>query len=349
MSGGTAVLAVRVGPVSAALRPAVLARHVLLAVAGFGLFCLAVGRGDYPVSPAQVLEVLAGGGTGAERFVVVELRLPRAVLGILVGAALGIAGALTQSTLRNPLAGPDILGVTAGASLGAVALLAFGGAGAGASLGTPAAALAGGLITAVAVYLLGWRAGVDRLRLVLIGIGINAMLLALVNWLLVRAAITDVGTALRWLSGSLALSDWSEIRPLAVGFVVATGLALWSVPTSAVLRLGDDPARSLGVRLHSRQAVILFAAVLLASFATAAAGPIAFVALAAPQIARRGYRVAGEPVVGSALVGVILVLGSDIVAQTMFPVEFPVGIVTSAFGAIFLLWFLVRANRAGSG
>ncbi len=326
-----------------------IALHLLLAAVLLLLVCVGVGRGEFPMSVPEVLEVLGGGGSRSQRFIVIDVRLPRALVGLLVGAALGMAGALTQSMLRNPLAAPDVLGVTAGAGLGAVALMTFGGAGfAGGvaqTIGAPAAALLGGFGTALAIYLLAWRRGVDGLRLVLIGIGINAMLLAAINWLLIHASIQDVGHAMQWLNGSLQFAGWSQFWPLLAGFAAAAAIAGWSVPAMAVLRLGDDKARSLGVRLQARQAVVFAAAVALACFATAAAGPITFVALAAPQIARRLYRTAGEPIVGAALVGALLVAGGDIAARTVLPVTLPVGVVTSGLGGLFLLHLLIRLGR----
>ncbi len=338
----------RVGPASTIVRPYAVITVLVLAAVLFVLVCADLGRGEYPLSIGQVIDILGGGGTRVERVIVMDLRLPRAVIGVLAGAALGVAGALTQSTLRNPLAGPDLLGITAGAALAAIGVIVIGGASTGGALhrfGVPAAALAGGLTTAVVIYVLAWSRGFDGFRLVLIGIGINAMMTAGIGWLLVFGKLDDVIRAQIWLNGSINSTDWSQVGPLAVGFAVAGAFALISVPTMATLRLGDDKARSLGVRLQSRQTALLLAAVVLASLATAVTGPIGFVALAAPQIARRLQRCPVEPIVASALVGAILVIVSDIVARTILPVDLPVGIVTSALGGVFLLYLLVVSNR----
>lgn len=314
----------------------------LLVLAGLllVLVCVDIGRGEFTVPVGRVLDVFAGGGTRSERFVIMDVRLPRVLVGMLAGAALGIAGALTQSTLRNPLASPDILGMTAGASAAAVAVLVF-----DATVAVPLAAVVGGLTTAFLIYMFAWRKGFDGFRLVLIGVAGNAMLLAVINWLMVYAEIEDVARAQIWLNGSLDAADWSQLWWLAGGFVVAAGLALWSAPTIAVLRFGDDKARSLGVRLQLRQAVIVLAAVVLASLATAATGPIAFVALAAPQIAKRVLRCPIEPIVASAAIGSILVIGGDVVARTVLPVALPVGVVTAAVGGVLLLYLLAQTNR----
>ena len=338
--------ALRIGPVSAVVRPTAILVVGGLAVALAVLICVNLGRGDYSLSVGQVLDILRGGGRRAERVIVIDVRLPRVVVGALVGAALGVAGALTQSTLRNPLAGPDLLGITAGAACGAIGVITIGGlSGAAYNIGVPLAALAGGLATAAVIYGLAWRRGFDGFRLVLIGIGINAMLMAMIGWLLVYAKIDDVIRAQLWLNGTVNAADWSQVPPLAIGFAVAGGFALISVSTLSILRLGDDKARSLGIRLQAQQGALLLAAVVLASLATAVTGPIGFVALAAPQIARRLQRFPGEPIVASALVGAILVVASDIIARTVLPFTLPVGIVTSALGGVFLLYLLVASNR----
>lgn len=324
---------------------------VLIALA-LGLFCLDIAVGESHLPLGRVLDVLTGGGTRAQRFIVLESRLPRALTALVVGLALGLAGAITQSILHNPLAAPDMLGITSGASLGAVAVL-MGSASTGpaASVGTPLAALAGGLLTALAIYLLAWgRAatggyGATGLRLVLIGIGVNALLTAGISWLLTRAGPGDAQRAQLWLNGSLNAADSAHLAPAAIAAGVAAVVALASARTLSALRLGSDTTRALGVRIQTQQAILIGTAVVAASVATAAVGPVGFVALAAPQIARRLLRTPGEPLVGSAVVGAILVVGADAAARTLFPVELPVGVVTAAFGGPFLLYLLVRMNR----
>ncbi|MCJ0979503.1 iron chelate uptake ABC transporter family permease subunit [Rhodococcus sp. ARC_M12] len=324
----------------------------LLAVALVLVMCVNIGRGDFPLSIAQVLDVLLGGGSRIERFIVMDLRLPRSLTGLLVGAALGISGAITQSISRNALASPDILGITAGSSAAAVALIVLGGGGSFsgllATLGLPLAALIGGLLTAIAIYTLAWRKGVDGFRLILVGIAVNAMLTAVIGWLLISADINDVSRAQVWLNGSLNGANWASVWPVAAAVVLVGGGTVIATFTLGALRLGDDNARSLGVRLQHSQAMMLLAAVALAAIATAAAGPIGFVALAAPQIALRILRTPGPPIIASALLGGLLVVASDLIARTILPVELPVGIVTSALGGPFLLYLLVRSNRKAS-
>ncbi|MFQ6325088.1 FecCD family ABC transporter permease [Nocardia sp. CWNU-33] len=346
--------ALRIGPLSLVLRPTMLLVVLMLAAVLSAMFCLDMTIGDAHIPVGRVLDVLTGGGTRSQRFIVLESRLPRALTAVVVGAALGLAGALTQSILHNPLAAPDVLGITAGASLGAVVVIVgTGGATTGfaASVGAPLAALTGGLLTAVAIYLLAWGRsptgdhGVTGLRLVLVGIGVNAFLLSGISFLLTRASLQDAARAQLWLNGSLNSTDMSRLISAALALAVVVAVALGSARTLAALRLGTETTRALGVRIQTQQAMLIGAAVVAASVATAIVGPVGFVGLAGPQIARRLLRTPGEPLIGSALVGAIAVVGADVASRTLFPVDLPVGVVTAAFGGPFLLYLLVRMNR----
>jgi iron complex transport system permease protein len=341
-------VAVRVGSVSALWRPRALVVPALVALVALLLAAVDVGRGDYPIGVLDVLRIVAGGGEQADRFVVMELRLPRALTAVLVGLAFGMAGAILQSIARNPLASPDILGITQGAGVGAVALIVLAGGsvgGATAFVGPPTAALLGGLLAATAIYLLAWRQGVSGFRLVLVGIAVSAVLTSLISYLLVVADITEAAQATVWLTGSLNGRGWEHVVPVALAVGVVGIVALVGGTTLAALRLGDDSARALGVRLQTGQAVLLGVSVVLASVAVAAAGPIPFVALIAPQLALRLVRSAGPPVLAAGLVGAVLVVGSDVVSRTVLPVELPVGVLTAAIGAPYLLHLLARRTR----
>lgn len=319
-----------------------------LAAAVFLLMCVNIGRGDYPIALPQVLEVLAGGGTSAERFIVVGLRLPRSLVAVLVGIALGVAGAITQSITRNPLASPDILGISIGASVAAVGVIVLTGGSIAAFLGLfglPVAALLGGIVAALALFLLSWKGGVDGFRIVLIGIALTAVGQALIYWMLIISDISDVARAQAWLVGSLNGRDWRNVYPLLAAVALLGTIAVIAAFRLAFLRLGDDSARALGVRLQTSQAVLLLCAVGLTAASVAAAGPIGFIGLMAPQIALRLVRSAGPPVIASGLTGACLVLLADIVARTVLPVELPAGIVTAALGGPFLLYLLIRTNR----
>lgn len=329
-------------------------RAALVAVLGLVVLVLvlawSVGAGDFPIPVPDVLAVLAGGGDPAHRFVIEELRLPRAGVALVVGASLGIAGALFQTFARNPLASPDVLGITDGASLGAVFVIVMGSSGGVlatgmSSLGVAAAALAGGLVTSAALYLLAWRRGIDGTRFVLIGVGLSAVMTAGVSWLLTKAAIYDLPAALRWLAGSLAGRGWAEAQPAVYGLLILGPVAIILTQTLRVMQLGDDSARGLGVRLQLAQGSILVVAVCLTAFAVSAAGPIDFVAFVVPQIALRLVGGSRPPLISSAILGALLVLTADTVSRVVFPTELPVGVVTAIIGAPYLLWLLSRVNR----
>ncbi len=342
----------RLGPaLSGVWRP----RFLIVALLGavLALFALAadIGRGDYPISIIDVLQVLAGGGDEQQRFIVIDLRLPRALTGVLVGAALGLSGAVTASIARNALATPDILGVTAGASAAAVAVILLGGTGGvigslGTQVGLPLAALGGGLATAVIIYLLAYRRGIDGYRLVLVGIGVNAVLLSLVNYLLIKARIEEAARAQVWLTGSLNGRGWEHVRPVALALAILVPITLILVFVLGALQYSDDTVRGLGIRLNWARTALLLCAVALAAIATACAGPIGFVAFVAPQAAIRVTGGSRPPLLASATFGAALVVASDVVARTMLgDLELPVGIVTSAIGAPFLLYLLAKNTR----
>ncbi|MGA5137077.1 FecCD family ABC transporter permease [Streptomyces azureus] len=339
---------VRLGQVSFVWRPWLVCVTLLLAAATFLVFCLSIGVGDFPIGLPQVIATIFGRGEQVDEFVIMDLRMPRALAGVVVGIALGVSGALTQSIARNPLASPDVLGITGGASAVAVSLVTVSGGTAAAvvnSVGLSAAALMGGLCTGLLVYFLAWRRGIDGLRLILIGISVSAVMEALTTWLLVSADIRDVAQAQAWLIGSLDDRSWDEVQVAVWGtlvlLVVVAGAAFQFKP----MHLGDDVAAGLGVRYSAVRAVLLLCAVLLAGVAVSAAGPVPFVALVAPQVAMRLARCPTPPMVASALVGALLLTGSDLVARTALPVSLPVGVVTAAIGGPFLVYLLVRANR----
>ncbi|GAB3458215.1 iron ABC transporter permease [Kineococcus endophyticus] len=306
----------------------------------------AIALGERVLAPADVLAALTGSASPGLEFLVLELRAPRAVTAVLVGAALGASGAVTQSLLRNPLASPDIVGVTAGASCAVVVgLLGVGGlGGAVAAAGPVAAAAVGAAAAAAVVLLLAWKDGITARRVVLVGLGVNAGLGAATSWTLLRADLPDLGQALRWLTGSLNDVDPDRLPTVAAVVGVALVLLAASARTLDVLRLDDVTAAALGVRVGRARVLLLALAVVLAAAATAVAGPVGFVAFAAPQLAQVVFRTAGPPVGGATVVGALAVLLADLVARTAFPQPVPVGLVTAAAGAPLLLWLLVR-NR----
>ncbi|MEU4396376.1 iron chelate uptake ABC transporter family permease subunit [Kribbella sp. NPDC023855] len=320
---------------------------VVLAVIVFAVFCVSLSLGDFKIPVLDVVKTLFGGGDKATEFIVNRLRLPRALTGILVGVALGMSGAIFQSVARNPLASPDIIGVTYGASAFAVlAIITLGLTGTAVS----AMAVAGALLTAFTMYLLAWRRGVSSYRLILVGIGIGAIATSLTSYLLTKARVEVAQQALIWLTGSLNGRDWTHVRSMAVMLVVLIPVSVLLVHRLRVLQLGDETAYGLGLRVESSRLGLIVVGVLLAAVATAAAGPIGFVAFVAPPIARRLTRSPGPAMVASALIGALVVALSDLVAQhALGETQLPVGVVTGVIGAPYLMFLLARTNRIGSG
>ncbi|HEY9333809.1 MAG TPA: iron chelate uptake ABC transporter family permease subunit [Kribbella sp.] len=320
---------------------------VVLAVLVFATFCVSLSLGDFKIPVVDVVKTLFGGGDRATEFIVNRLRLPRALTGLLVGTALGLSGAIFQSIARNPLASPDIIGVTYGASAFAVfAIVTLGLTGVAVS----AFAIVGAVLTAFIMYVLAWRHGVSSYRLILIGIGIGAIATSITSYLLTKARVEIAQQALIWLTGSLNGRDWSNVRSLAVTFVVLLPVMVLLVRQLRILQLGDETAYGLGLRVEGARLGLIVVAVLLAAVATAAAGPIGFVAFVAPPIARRLTRSPGPAMIASGLLGALVVGLSDLVAQHAFgDTQLPVGVVTGVVGAPYLMFLLARANRVGSG
>jgi iron complex transport system permease protein len=317
----------------------------LLAAALFAVVAVTLMVGNTFYSPDHVLRVVLGEQVPGASFTVGELRLPRATLGMLAGFAFGAAGLTFQTMLRNPLASPDIIGISTGASAAAVVGIVV------LSLNETAVsllALGGALITALVIYALSWRRGFAGARLILIGIGIAAMLHSVVSYVLTRAAAWDIQAAMQWLTGSLNGATWDRVAPLAIAVLIVVPLLVWRQHDLDLLRLGDDAAAGLGVRLRPVRLLLILAAVALIAFATAAAGPIAFVAFMAGPIAAR-ITASGTPLLVTAgLVGALLVVGGDLVGQFALGTRYPVGVITGVVGAPFLTYLLVRSNRSGA-
>lgn len=317
----------------------------ILAIVLVALFVVSLSLGAYSISPANLIATLTGSGESGDRFIVLGLRLPRATVAVLVGTTFALAGALFQTLLGNPLASPDILGITGGASAAAVtALLVLG------LSGPLVAASAGGgaLLVSAAIYLLSWRAGLHGYRFVLVGVAVSFLVEAILGYLLTRADVRDAQSALVWLVGSLSGARWEDAVLVAVGLALLLPFLALLVPRLLILQLGDDTATGLGVHVVSARTLALAIAVGLAALGTAAVGPIAFVAFVSAPIARRIVR-DGLALGASALVGAIIVLASDLVGQHLLPggLQVPVGIITGAVGAPYLLWLLAKAQRSG--
>jgi iron complex transport system permease protein len=306
---------------------------------------LLIGTGEVVIPVSDVLHTLAGGGDPEQQFIVNELRLPRVLVGLLVGAALGLGGALFQAISRNPLGSPDVLGLGQGSTAGAlVVIVLFSGSAGQVALGS----LVGGLATGLAIYLLAWRRGVHGYRLVLVGIGVAAVATAVNGYLLTKADLVDATRAVVWMTGSLSGSDWDQVWPLFALCAVLVPLALLNARPLRMLDMGDDAAHALGVRVERTRILLMLTAVLLTAAATAAAGPVGFVALTAPQLARRLTRSPGPNLLPALVMGAALLVTADWAGQRAFgDDQLPVGLVTGVLGGGYLLWLLVTERRAG--
>ncbi|NBM19324.1 iron chelate uptake ABC transporter family permease subunit [Streptomyces sp. GC420] len=318
---------------------------LLLAATAASASVVLIGTGDYPIPAAGVVRTLLGDGDPGQEFIVNDLRLPRVLVALLVGAALAVSGAVFQSVSRNPLGSPDVIGFGQGGTVGALGVIVlFKGDSNAVALGAVVACLA----TGVLVYLLAWKRGVHGYRLVLVGIGVNAILTAFNGYLLTKADLVDAARAVLWMTGSLGGRDWDQVWPLVIACCVLVPVVLGHGRALRMLEMGDDTAYALGVGVQRTRLVLLICAVLLMAAATAAAGPISFVALTAPQLARRLTGAPGANLLPSALMGAALLVTADWAGQQAFGSDqLPVGVVTGMLGGGYLVWLLVTERRAG--
>ena len=311
---------------------------VSLAVAVFSL-----RSGAVTLDFTQVFNALTGSAPRNITMVVTEWRLPRVIMALLVGAALGISGAIFQSLMRNPLGSPDVMGFNTGAWSGVlVAMVLFGQHLTAITL----AAMAGGILTSLIVWALAWRDGIETFRLIIIGIGMRAMLMAFNTWLLLQASLETSLSAGLWFAGSLNGLTWAKTLPAAPLILLMFICALLLVKRMRLLEMGDDSACALGVSVERSRLMLMLVAVVLTAAATAIAGPISFIALVAPHIARRLSGTARWGLTQSALCGSLLLLAADLCAQQLFmPYQLPVGVVTVSLGGIYLIVLLVQESR----
>ncbi|MFE9663996.1 iron chelate uptake ABC transporter family permease subunit [Streptomyces sp. NPDC005955] len=325
------------------LHPRSLTVGTLLALAICAIGLVSLTTGSYSASLGDVFATLVGDGRPGVDFIVRELRLPRLLVAVLVGAALGLGGAMFQSVSRNPLGSPDVVGFTTGSATGALVVILLLGGGLRA---TAFGAVVGGLLTASLVYVLAFRRGAKGFRLILTGIGIAAMLNALNAYLLTRASLNDAQTAQLWLTGSLNGRRWDHVVPLALALLLLVPVASALGRRMTLLEMGDDTARARGVPVEPTRLALLVTSVALTAVATAAAGPIPFVALAAPQLARRLTGSPGPGLLPAALMGALLLTAADLATQrALAPTQLPVGIGTAALGGLYLAWLLGRQWR----
>ena len=332
---------VRLGAASVRVRrrPFVVGSIALLVLVVAGVTSLLIGTVSF--TPAELLAVFQGDATPAETRTIMGRRLPRLLTAILVGACLAQSGAVFQSISRNPLGSPDIIGFTTGAATAAVIQIVLFGGGV---LDTAIAAILGGIGTALLVYLLARRDGISGgIRLVLVGIGAGSLLSSITSLLVVRADIRDATEVQLWSSGSLTGRAWPHVFALLVVSLVLLPALTALVRRVALVEMGDDISQGIGVDVERTRFLSMVVAVTLASVATAAAGPIAFVAFAAPHIVRRLAHAPGPQVWLSGLVGALLLAAADLLSQNLeVGVRTPVGLVTSLLGGFYLVWLLAR-------
>jgi len=345
--GGRRVL--RVGTCALLVRPRTIVITVFLAVVAVLAGMVAMTVGSLPVPLDAVPGAVFGVADDPTTVRAVQgVRLPRVLSAIGAGAALGVSGSIFQSLARNALGSPDVIGFTTGAATGAlVQIVLFGAQPTQVALGT----IVGGAVTAGVVLLLARRGGgVAGRQLILVGIGVGAIAAAVNGLLLVRGTIDASSQANLWLSGSLDARQWGHALPVLIGAAVVIPLVLALSRRASLMELGDDVAAQLGVRVERTRLILVGCAVALAALATAAVGPIAFVALAAPQLVRRLLRSDAPPVIGAAAMGAMLLVVADLITQVL-PVTFavPVGRMTGVVGGLYLLWLLLPSRGSAEG
>lgn len=321
-------------------RPLIIA--LLLSLGCLALALYALGSGTLHLSAGQVIDALRGTGPANLEVIVTQWRLPRVAMALVLGAALALSGAIFQSLLRNPLGSPDVIGFNTGAYSGVLMAIVFFNAG---MLGITLGALAGGVITAILVYLFAWCNGVEAFRLIIVGIAVRALLVAANTWMIVSASLESAMTAGLWSAGTLNGISWAKSIPVLAVLLLALLLLLTLTRRMRLLEMGDDIACALGVEIERSRLLLLLIGVILTAAATAVAGPISFIALVAPQIARR----LGNNqffLLLTALTGALLLLAADVAAQRVFmPYQLPVGVLTVSLGGIYLIGLLLRESR----
>ena len=309
---------------------------------GIGCAVLALGVALASLEPGSLFTSM----TPADVFVFEQILLPRVLIALLAGASLALSGAVFQSLTRNPLGSPDILGFTQGAATGALIGVTLLG---GSTLLVAGSAWIGAVLSAAAVYFVARRSGVTGgTRLVLVGIGVAAMLGGVNDYLMTRANISDAAQAAVWITGSLDGSTWSSVVLLAVASAILMPCVILTSRALRILEMGDDLAIGLGIPAERLRLFALAGAVVLAATAASQTGPVAFVALCAPHVARKLTRATGPNLVPSLLVGAVLLVGADWLARYGIPDrELPVGAVTGLLGGGYLAYLLAQQRRTG--
>jgi len=337
----------RIGPLGITTHRRTFAVGLVLLAVLAAVLVFALTAGPASITVLDSLKAAVGIPVGAPAdFIVGQVRAPRALTALLVGTMLGLSGAILQSLTRNPLASPDFIGISMGAGTGAVLTIWL--IGASSLWVTAAGAVTGALVTAALILALSWRHGIVPLRLILAGIGMGFVAQSVTQYALTRMDVHDAGNALGWLVGSTTGRTWTHVTVVATVLAVLVPIVLWHARALRTMEMGDDAARALGIRVGASRSVLAVCSVLLAAGAVAVTGPIGFIALVAPALALRVTRSAGATLIPSALMGALLLLTADQVAQQLpATLQFPVGVFTAAVGAPYLLWLVWRASRGG--
>ncbi|WP_328187859.1 FecCD family ABC transporter permease [Marinobacter sp. OP 3.4] len=321
--------------------------HTLTVTTAMGLALvlvagLSLGTGSHPASWLEAMSALVSGDDPGLRLVVMEIRLPRVLMAILAGASLGIAGLILQGLVRNPLASPDVIGISSGASAAAVLCLWL----SSAAWLVPAA-MVGALAVAVLLVTLTWYKGISPGRLVLVGVGLAAGLGALTTLLLVISPDTTAMTAFIWLTGSLYAAQWHDVQGLGPWLLICLPIVLAKARHLDIQAMGDDTAQGLGSAVQRHRMLFLLIAVALTGASVAHVGALGFVGLISPHLARRLVR-SGHPglVMLTAFTGAIILVCGDLVGRMVFlPRDLPAGIFVSGIGAPFFVYLLYRMRR----
>jgi iron complex transport system permease protein len=323
-----------------------------LLAGAFAVFVISTGLGDMAISPLNVIQVFFGGGSEMERLVVQSFRLPRIIVALMVGIGLAVAGGLLQGMIRNPLASPDIIGITGGASVAVVGFLAFfsdeNNALTVSIKWMPVSAFIGATLIAFLVYFLSWKNGVSPVRMVLIGIGISAMMQALTTLMMLMGPIYRASQANIWITGTVHGSTWANVWVLVPWTLIMVGIAFILARNVNVQELGEEIATGVGGHVQRQRFVLLLVSTALVASSVAFAGGIGFVGLMAPHMARRLVGSAfGALLPVSALIGGILVMVADLIGRTMFsPLEVPAGVFTASIGAPYFIYLLFKTRNS---
>ncbi|MBW7477315.1 iron ABC transporter permease [Paenibacillus oenotherae] len=323
---------------------------LLLLLANLAAVIVCAGLGGTAISPVSVVKTLLGIGESSDSMIIFSLRMPRVVIAVMVGAALGVSGALLQGIVRNPLTSPDIIGISGGAALGTVIFILY-----FSHISIrymPISSIAGAFIAAFLIYLFAYRKGITPLRLVLIGIGMATALTAVTYMLILTSSFTPTAVAVKaftFMTGSIYGVSWErDVMTLLPWIVVLLPVSFIYARHLNVQELGDEVATSVGSSVHVKRTILLFVSVALAGAAVAIGGTINFIGLMAPHIARKLVGPAyGGVIPVSALIGSLVLLLSDLVARVAFiPLDIPAGVFTAAIGAPFFIYLLYRNRKS---